>query len=352
MVEISQDKYSRMEKLSDEQGIIKAAAMDQRGSLFQRLAEAQNIDKSEVTYEMMSEFKEAISEKLTPNASAILLDPEWGLEGGEARATGTGLIMSYEKSGQSLRYGDIYTHSLPKKMKELMPDWTVRKSIENGADAVKLLIYYHPEEDEVYKDAKKAFVERVGVECDYHDIPFFLEFLGYDTYGGSDWKTDPKLAEEKPEVVRRSIEEFSKDLYRVDVLKIEIPVNMKFTAGTDAYIGEEAVYDREEALKYYEETAEVARKPMIYLSAGVNAPEFRESLRMANDAGIEWNGVLCGRATWQEGISEYAENGVEALKDWLEGPGTENIKAMNEIIEAGACSWKEAYGGEGNINIV
>ncbi len=221
--------------------------------------------------------------------------------------------MSYEKSSASRRYTDVYEHSLPAKMPELMPDWSVRKSIENGADAVKLLVYYHPDEKDIYNDQKEALIERVGAECEHYGIPFFLELVGYGLNGG-DWKNDPELAEEKPEVVSRSIEEFSKDKYMVDVLKVEIPVNMKFVEGTESYTDEEAVYDREEALDYFREAAEAAERPMIFLSAGVDAPQMRESLRLASESGATWNGVLCGRATWQGGIAEYGDKGVEGLR--------------------------------------
>ncbi|KXB00995.1 hypothetical protein AKJ41_03150 [candidate division MSBL1 archaeon SCGC-AAA259O05] len=59
MVEMTQTKFERMEKLSDDNGVIKAAAMDQRGSLVGRLADACDIPKEEVTNDMMEEFKEA-----------------------------------------------------------------------------------------------------------------------------------------------------------------------------------------------------------------------------------------------------------------------------------------------------
>ena len=52
-----------------------------------------------VTDEMMSEFKTAVSKVLTPYASAILLDPEWGLAAAKARSSNAGLLLSYEKSG-------------------------------------------------------------------------------------------------------------------------------------------------------------------------------------------------------------------------------------------------------------
>ncbi len=350
-MEISKGKYDRMENISDENGVIKAAAMDQRGSLVRRLSSACGVENEEVTDGMMEEFKEAVSEVLTSYASAILLDPEWGLPGAEARQEGTGLVMSYEKSSASRKYSEVYDHKLPAKINELIPDWTVRKSVEQGADAVKLLIYYHPDEEGIYNGPKEAMVERVGAECAHHEIPFFLEFIGYGLDGG-DWKNDPELAREKPDVVTRTIEEFSQDKYNVDVLKVEFPVNMKFAKGTDSYGGEEAVYDKEEVLEHFRQAADAARRPMIYLSAGVDAPQMRESLRLANEAAVDWNGVLCGRATWQNGLVEYGKDGAQGLREWLKEGGVANITKMNAIIDEGAKPWYEVYGGKEELEIV
>ena len=60
--------------------------MDQRGSLQKSLAAARGVDMKEITPEMMSEFKVAVTQVLTPHASAILLDPEFGLDAAKARA--------------------------------------------------------------------------------------------------------------------------------------------------------------------------------------------------------------------------------------------------------------------------
>jgi len=49
---------------------------------------------------------------------------------------------------------------------------------------------------------------------------------------------------------------------------------------------------------------------------------------------------LCGRATWKDGIPIYATKGLKAFEDWLEGRGVQNIKALNEILDRGAKSWK------------
>ena len=53
----------------------------------------------EVNDAMMEEFKSLVTEVLTPHASAILLDPEWGLPASKRRAKNAGLLLAYEKTG-------------------------------------------------------------------------------------------------------------------------------------------------------------------------------------------------------------------------------------------------------------
>lgn len=75
---------------------------------------------------------------------------------------------------------------------------------------------------------KQAFVERIGSECEVEGVPFFLELLAYDAEG---LDVSPKeFAERKPHKVIAMMKEFSKPRYKVDVLKVEVPVNMKYVA--------------------------------------------------------------------------------------------------------------------------
>ncbi len=98
-MQLSEGKIKHFQALSNDKGVIAAAAMDQRGSLRKSIASAKGVDQKEVTDEMMSEFKVAVSKVLTQHASAILLDPEFGLPAAQARAKGTGLLLAYEESG-------------------------------------------------------------------------------------------------------------------------------------------------------------------------------------------------------------------------------------------------------------
>src|SRR3954468_23194688 len=194
---ISEGKLRRMKALSNNRGVIAAAAMDQRGSLQKSLAVARGVDMKEISYEMMSEFKVVVTRVLTPHASAILLDPEFGLDASKARSRNAGLLLAYELSG--------YDNTQPGRLPDLLPHVSVKRIVDWGADAVKILIYYTPFEDPKINDIKHAFIERIGAECETHEIPFFLEFVGYDPKGGDEKGFD--FAKNKPEVVKKSMEE-------------------------------------------------------------------------------------------------------------------------------------------------
>jgi tagatose 1,6-diphosphate aldolase len=330
-VNITRGKQKGLEAVSDSRGVIAAAAMDQRGSLKSAIAKEKGIDKKDVTPAMLEEFKSAVVKVLTPYASAILLDPEYGLPAARVRAKNAGLLLAYENSG--------YDNTRPGRLPDLLDIWSVRRLASAGADCIKILLYYTPFDPPHINDIKHAWVERIGGECAAADVPFFLEFVGYEE--GGDEK-GIAYARKKPEIVARSMEEFSKPQYGVDVLKVEIPVNMAFVAGCKACKGESA-YTREQAKEHFRQAASMARKPFIYLSAGVDNDVFAESLELAAESGVNFSGVLCGRATWKAGMSVYAKQGVKALEDWLSGEGVKNIKNVNDHLTA-ARPWFAFYG--------
>jgi tagatose 1,6-diphosphate aldolase len=326
-MKITPGKLAGLKRVSNERGVIAAAAMDQRGSLQKSLAKEKG---SEVGDAMMEEFKILVTEVLTPHASAILLDPEWGLPASKRRAKNAGLLLAYEKTG--------YDKTGPGRLPDLLDHWSARRLKEAGADCVKILLYYSPLDPKGINDRKHAWVERLGDECRANDIPFFLEFVGYEE--GVDEKA-LAYAKKKPQIVIESMKEFSKERYGVDVLKVEVPVNMKYVEGAKAYGGEKA-YSKQEAMEMFRKAASVASKPFIYLSAGVSNSEFTESLELAAEAGVRFNGVLCGRATWKNGIPVYAKQGAEAFRKWLQDEGVRNINNVNERLKA-ATSWYSIY---------
>jgi tagatose 1,6-diphosphate aldolase len=320
---ITPGKLAGLKAVSDARGVIAAAAMDQRGSLQKSLAKERG---SAADAHDLEVFKTLVTEVLTKHASAILLDPEFGLPAA-AQRNGKGLLLAYEKTG--------YDSNTPGRLPDLLDVWSVRRLKNAGADCIKILLYYTPFEKPHINDLKHAWIERIGDECRAHDIPFFLEFVGYDADGGDEKSV--AYARKKPSIVAGAMTEFSKPQYGVDVLKVEVPIVMEHVAGTKAFKGESA-YTRAEALQHFRDAAAVTEKPFIYLSAGVSNPVFIETLELAGESGVEFNGVLCGRATWKDGIPIYAVKGEAAFRDWLNTVGVENIENVNKALTA-ATPW-------------
>lgn len=337
-VKMSRGKFAGINACANARGVIAAAAMDQRGSLQKSISKAR--DGAPVSDAEMSEFKVAVTQVLTKHATAILLDTEYGVPALAVRAPGTGVLLAYEKTG--------YDTKDDSRMPDLLADVSVRRLVETGANAIKLLLYYNPAHPARVNDAKKAFLERVGAECMAYDVPLFLEPIAYNDALGD--AKGIEFARQKPQYVKAYMEEFSKPQYGVDVLKVEVPVNMTYVEGTATFKGQKA-YSRQEAMDFFREAASVSRKPFIYLSAGVSDDVFRETLELAAEAGTPFAGVLCGRATWQDGIPVFAKSGFNALVDWLEDRGVQNINALNAVLAKGARPWWDFYGGKGNIEV-
>ena len=317
-------------------GAIAAAAMDQRGSLKRALEGAGARDVSD---QALSEFKVLVSQALTPHASAILLDPSYGLDAGRARHPDCGLLYAYERSG--------YDTSSPGRQPGLLDGWSVQRLAEQGATGIKVLVYYDPTEDAAINDRKHAFVERIGAECEAEGIPYFLETLTYCD------RIDDRFewAKAKPAAVRDTMTEFAKPQYRVHVQKVELPFDPSYLSGLSHPV-ERVAYEVEEARDHLRAAAEAARQPFIYLSAGVDMRVFAESLELAADAGTGFNGVLCGRATWKGSIPVYAQEGADAMRAWLEDEGVRNIQTLNATIERCATPWWAAFGGRDALDLV
>ena len=327
-MKLTPGKLAGMKSVSDHRGVIAAAAMDQRGSLQKTIAKERGASADAHDLE---EFKVLVTDVLCRHASAILLDPEYGLEAAQHRH-GKGLLLAYEKTG--------YDAATPGRLPDLLDVWSVRRLKEAGADCIKILLYYTPFEKTSVNDLKQAWIERIGDECMFHDIPFFLEFVGYDEEG-KDEKT-VAYAQKKPSIVSGAMAEFGKERYNVDVLKVEVPIQMQFVQGTRSFKGE-AAYTRAEALQHFRDAEAMTHKPFIYLSAGVSNPTFIETLELAGESGTKFNGVLCGRATWADGVAIYAKQGAAAFRAWLETTGVKNVENVNKGLAA-ASPWYLKYG--------
>lgn len=322
-------KIAGLRRVSDARGVIAAAAMDQRGILQGMLARELGVETPPDA--MMTEFKSLVTAALTRHASSILLDVQYGLPATRHRGD-AGLLLAYEKAG--------YSVTAPERLPTSTEGWSVLRLKEAGADSIKILLYYTPLEDAWVNDQKRAWVERIGAECRAWDIPLFLELVAYGVNGEDEKSLD--YARRKPGLVTRSIAEFSDPRYGADALKIEAPVEMRYVEGSSACKGGHA-YTRAEALEHFRSVGGATQLPYVFLSAGVTNAVFLELLGLAAESGIAYNGVLCGRATWQEGVPVYVRQGAAALEHWLDTVGAENVGKVNEALST-ASPWYGKFG--------
>jgi tagatose 1,6-diphosphate aldolase len=230
-------KKEGLQAVTDSCGVIAARAIDQRIASRKLFAKAMNVQPECVPADKLVQFKDAVSRILTPHARVILLDLEFGLPAAKHSGKNTGLLLAYEKTG--------YDKTVPGRLPQLLDAWSVSRLRGAAANCDKLLLYYSSTHAACINDTKHAFVERVGAEYASADIPFFLELV---TYGEGLDDKGSELARIKPEVVARSMEEFSKFICGVDLLKVGIPVNLTFVQGSPSC---EILYTHAEALEHY-----------------------------------------------------------------------------------------------------
>ena len=173
---------------------------------------------TEPTVAQMEELKVLVAEELTPFASSMLLDPEYGLPATKVLDAEAGLLLAYEKTG--------YDTSSTKRLPDCLNLWSAKRIKEQGADAVKFLLYYDVDSAEELNQEKQAYIERIGSECVAEEIPFFLEILAYDETIADAGSVE--YAKVKPRKVIEAMKVFSAPHFNIDVLKVEVPVNVKY----------------------------------------------------------------------------------------------------------------------------
>jgi len=338
-VRMSRGKFDGINAVADKKGVITALAIDPRGSLKKAIAKAKGSEASDAE---VIEFKALIAEVLTPHSSAILLDPVYGRGPSTHRAKTCGLLLTYESSSDEVAGKG--------RLPDLFSEWSVLRLKAAGADVIKVCLYYDPDDAAKINTIKQAFVERVGAECRANDIPFFLEPICYCDEIGDEQSL--AFARVKPRKVTKYIRDFSQPQYGVDVLMVEVPVNVRYVAGSTANTGGLVAYTVEEAKEHFRAAAAEAQKPFMYLSAGVTYEVFCETLELAGEVGTPFSGALCGRAMWQAGVPEYGKGGAGAVRAWLNRAGVEGMRVLNAVMAKGAKPWWDFYGGLENIEVV
>ncbi|MEX1345756.1 MAG: tagatose 1,6-diphosphate aldolase [Candidatus Limnocylindrales bacterium] len=295
-----------LDACASDKGTFSVLALDHRNNLRRALAPD---DPGSVSYERLVAIKRSIVRAVAPVADGILLDPELGagpaVHDGSL-PSGCGLMVAVEESG--------YEGPSTERTSRLMRGWGVGQVKRMGGDAVKLLLYYHP--DAANADEQERLLIEVAEQCADLDIPLFLETLTYPVDPGVDKLTD----DARREAVIRSAHRLT--ALGGDVYKCEFP----YDAGvTDKARWAEACAELEEA----------SAIPWVILSAGVDEATFEAQTLAACEAGA--SGVLVGRSVWKEGAHMEAPE----RDTWLADVGVARMRRLVDIVEAEAVPWRE-----------
>lgn len=302
-------KFRGLQQTSTKRGAISVLALDHRNNLRSALAPH---DPKSVTDEHMWVFKNDVVGSIAKAASAVLLDAEYGLANcisSKALPGHVGLIATLDQTG--------YTGNIHARLSQVLPDWGVAKARRMGANAVKLLVYYHPDASTAGEIEK--LVSKVGDECREHDITFYLETLSYSLTSS----TNKLLPDERRRVVIETARRLTP--LGADVLKAEFPMDISSEVNEVSWA------------KACAELSLASTIPWVLLSASVAFEIFLRQTTIACQEGA--SGVAVGRAVWQEAATMTGE----VRKNFLLDKGLERMERVTSICNALAKPWTDYF---------
>jgi phosphoglycerate kinase len=270
-------KADCLAKLTNSHGMITIAALDHRGSLKESLHP--DNPESTTNAEIMA-WKRRMADLYLDDVAGILLDPIYGKDIVSAQSK-TGWMLSMEKTG--------YRGDKQARVTDILPEWSVKQAKEMGACAVKLLLYYDPENVELAQQQSQV-AKKIAEECRREDVVFLLEPLSY------------KIETDRETEVLKIAKEL-KDL-DVDIFKFEYPGSREAC----------------------EKITQMIKVPWVLLSAGMEYKKYKEALRVAMESGAR--GFAVGRAVWQE----FGQYQGEARERYLRDIALPRMRELVEIV--------------------
>ncbi len=306
MASMTPGKRRRLQRCATPDGKLVILAMDHRNNLRRALNPQ---DPSAVSDAALVAFKQEVVAALGETASAVLLDPEYGAEQcitGGALPGSTGLIVALERTG--------YTGDPAARESSLVEGWDPQRAERMGAEAVKLLVYYHPEAPTAPQI--EALIRQVAEGCEAAELPLFLEPLSYSL--------DPARKKLPAEAYHRVVLETARRLTAipgVDILKAEFPLDSSAEPDEAAW------------LAACRELTATSRVPWVLLSAGVDFEQYLLQVAAAARAGA--CGVAVGRAVWQEAVEKLPPERGE----FLTRGARERMRRVAALCQALARPW-------------
>jgi tagatose 1,6-diphosphate aldolase len=307
MRDLSIGKFNGLQHTTTRRGTFTCLALDHRQNLRRSLNPDNPASVSEAD---LSNFKLAVTATLAPESTAVLLDPEYSAA--QAVAGGiipnhVGLVVALEATGYSGKPGV--------RQSRILPGWSAEKAKRMGANAVKLLVYYHP--NAANASETEDFVGQVADDCKALDLLIMLEPLTYPLDDNG-----VLTSGEKRTAVIGTARKLSP--LGIDILKAEFPLDNKQV-------------DQVHWFDACQELSDASMVPWILLSAAVDFETYLQQVTVACKAGA--SGCAVGRAVWQEAVSM----GVAARKTFLETTARERLMLLMKLCNAQAKPYTDFY---------
>lgn len=280
-------KIRGLQKVTTEDGFFLICALDHLSD-FQELIDP---DLSKVNHRRTVEAKIELVKNLSPEVSAFLLDPEFGLAhvvASRALPRDLGLMASIENEDYAIPPGARKTR--------IRPGWSPRQAKMLGTDVLKLLWFFRPDCETA--DHQRDVVRDLVAKCRDLSMALVVEPIWYPLEG-EDTSTEAWKKNRVEGIVASAHEA---NALGIDMLKAEFPGYVDNEAGRDA------------AADACRRLAAGIDVPWVILSAGVGYDQFKEQVRIACSAGGA-SGFLAGRSIWRDAvqISDEAKR-AEAVK--------------------------------------
>lgn len=285
-------------------GTLAIVAMDQRNTLRRMLTA---VDRPSEPEELRA-FKVDVTAALSPAASAVLLDPEFGVPAvrdAGAMAPGCATLVAVEPPERDTWNGE------PRARRD--PARTAQWVREMGGDAVKLLVQLRP--DRVVRPGEPDLVaEVVDVvtavveDCAAAGLASVVETLLYPLSG-----EEPLDARRRADLIVESARILTET--GPDLLKLEYPSD---AAGCRA-------------------VGEIVTVPWAMLSAGMPLEAFLDAVRTSCDEGGA-SGFIAGRVYWKEAVAMEGQQ----RKSFLATTARERLEQSLAAMEGRARPWTTA----------
>jgi tagatose-1,6-bisphosphate aldolase len=298
------DQATGLDAIAGPDGTFAIVAMDQRNTLRRMLTAVDRPTDAET----IRAFKVDVTEALSPSASGILLDPDFGVpavhEAG-VLASDCGMLIAAEPPDRVSWEGEPRAG--------LEGGKTAAEVQALGGDAVKLLVQMRPDRPHRAGDpdlvAEVVDVVRTVVEdCAAVGVPSVIETLLYSLPG-----EEPLTPRRRAELITESARILSE--VGPDLLKLEYPSD---AAGCRA-------------------VGEAVTVPWAMLSAGMDFEPFLAAIANACDEGGA-SGFIAGRVYWKEAVALDGEE----RRAFLSGTARSRLERSLKAMAGHARPWTEA----------